>query len=515
MDKLLTFGSLLPVLLIFILMISKSKNQLIPLINVGKIILGFTIVLGLTLSFLNIFNHIQTSTTLFNLTRFDSLSIAMYLMVSIIGIVVLAYSKNYLEGDAKQIQFIKKLLLTISLVQLLVISNNLFILLGLWVATSLSLQQLIGFYKERKAVQLTLKKKFIIARLSDLSLLIASAVLFIEFETANLEVIFSSLKSQSSSISIAVLFLGLAAIIKSVQIPFHGWIFGVMEAPTPVSALLHAGLLNAGPFLIIRFSPIIELSDFVPTLLLIVGGFSALYGTIVFPSQSAIKTSLAYSSIGHMGFSLMLCGMGLYGASLLHLIAHSFYKAHSFLSSGSSIDNYRSKQFKGREQLSVGVLPYITSITFTIVLFFGSLWFFEIEHFMSVPKIILSLFIIIGLAGFIPKISHIKVFKYISISILMSIIVLLSFFTLETNISSWLSNQIPMSGELNWIELSILSLLLIIFTITNFLSLSKLIAYSEYNLKWQVYQRNGFYIHQSFDRFLHHRISPLFRPTIK
>lgn len=207
--------------------------------------------------------------------------------------------------------------------------------------------------------------------------------------------------------------------------------------------------------------------------------------------------------------------MGLYGASLLHLIAHSFYKAHSFLSSGSSIDNYRSKQFKGREQLSVGVLPYITSITFTIVLFFGSLWFFEIEHFMSVPKIILSLFIIIGLAGFIPKISHIKVFKYISISILMSIIVLLSFFTLETNISSWLSNQIPMSGELNWIELSILSLLLIIFTITNFLSLSKLIAYSEYNLKWQVYQRNGFYIHQSFDRFLHHRISPLFRPTIK
>jgi len=112
----------------------------------------------------------------------------------------------------------------------------------------------------------------------------------------------------------------------------------VMETPTPVSALLHAGIINAGGFLVLRFSDIIASS--VPALdtLAMVGGFTALFGSAVMLTQTSIKVSLAYSTIAQMGFMMLECGLGAFSAALLHILAHSLYKAHAFLSSGSVID---------------------------------------------------------------------------------------------------------------------------------------------------------------------------------
>jgi NAD(P)H-quinone oxidoreductase subunit 5 len=105
--------------------------------------------------------------------------------------------------------------------------------------------------------------------------------------------------------------------LKSAQLPLHGWITEVMETPTPVSALLHAGIINAGGFLALRFSPLLQLSAPSMDLLLIVGGFTALFASVVMLTQNAIKVALAWSTIAQMGFMLLQCGLGAWPAALL------------------------------------------------------------------------------------------------------------------------------------------------------------------------------------------------------
>jgi NAD(P)H-quinone oxidoreductase subunit 5 len=111
-----------------------------------------------------------------------------------------------------------------------------------------------------------------------------------------------------------------------------------METPTPVSALLHAGVINAGGFLLIRFADVMLLAPGVLAVLVMVGGFTALFGGLVMLTQPAVKTSLAWSTVGQMGFMILQCGLALFPLALLHIVAHSLYKAHAFLASGQAVE---------------------------------------------------------------------------------------------------------------------------------------------------------------------------------
>jgi NAD(P)H-quinone oxidoreductase subunit 5 len=196
--------------------------------------------------------------------RLDSISILMFSMIAIIGLIVVRYSLNYLDGDDRQGAFIGRLAATIASVQLFVLSGNLGILFLSWVLTSMSLHRLLIFYKERPGAVVAARKKFIVARLGDACLLAVVLLLYNQFETGNLEVIFTALKNAMATgqtpegIELAAVLLAAAALLKSAQFPLHGWLIEVMETPTPVSALLHAGLINAGPFLIIRMAYVME-----------------------------------------------------------------------------------------------------------------------------------------------------------------------------------------------------------------------------------------------------------------
>ncbi|MGR3197672.1 MAG: ABC transporter substrate-binding protein, partial [Paracoccus sp. (in: a-proteobacteria)] len=111
----------------------------------------------------------------------------------------------------------------------------------------------------------------------------------------------------------------------------------VMEAPTPVSALLHAGVVNAGGFLLIRFADVLVAVPGVLAVLALIGGFSALIGAAVALTQPAVKTALAWSTSAQMGFMVLQCGLALFPLALLHIVAHSLYKAHAFLASGDAV----------------------------------------------------------------------------------------------------------------------------------------------------------------------------------
>jgi NADH:ubiquinone oxidoreductase subunit 5 (subunit L)/multisubunit Na+/H+ antiporter MnhA subunit len=130
--------------------------------------------------------------------------------------------------------------------------------------------------------------------------------------------------------------------LKSAQFPFHSWLPDTMEAPTPVSALMHAGIINAGGFLIIRLSPIVALSAASLLALALCGAFTALFASLVMLTHASVKRSLAFSTVAQMGFMMLECGLGAFGPAVLHLVAHSLYKAHAFLGSGGAVDRERS-----------------------------------------------------------------------------------------------------------------------------------------------------------------------------
>jgi NAD(P)H-quinone oxidoreductase subunit 5 len=279
--------------------------------------------------------------------RLDPVSCTMFLLVSFVGAIVVQYSRNYLDGDARQGAFIGGLCQTLAAVILLVLAGNLFQLAAAWIATSLSLHWLLLYYRDRPAAVLAARKKFITARLSDACLLGACVLLASSFGSSDIGTILQRARALdaaavSGSMQAATLLLACAALLKSAQFPTHGWLPEVMETPTPVSALLHAGIINAGGFLVIRFADVMLLSAPSLHVLAVVGGFTALFGSVVMLTQPSIKGSLAWSTVSQMGFMLLQCGFGAFSIALLHIVAHSLYKAHAFLTSGSVVGFSRS-----------------------------------------------------------------------------------------------------------------------------------------------------------------------------
>ncbi len=276
---------------------------------------------------------------------FDGLTAVMFLLVSFVGSIVVHFSRNYLAGDRGHARFTRLLAATLASVLLLILSGNMAMFLAAWVATSLALHQLLLFYGDRPAAILAARKKFIASRIGDLALALAIGILWQASGTLEFAGVFAALKAQGSAspaLVLAGVLIAVAALLKSAQFPLHGWITEVMETPTPVSALLHAGIINAGGFLALRFAPLLELSVPAMDLLLVVGGFTALFASVVMLTQNAIKVSLAWSTIAQMGFMLLQCGLGAWAPALLHIVAHSLYKAHAFLSSGSVVDIARA-----------------------------------------------------------------------------------------------------------------------------------------------------------------------------
>ena len=141
-----------------------------------------------------------------------------------------------------------------------------------------------------------------------------------------------------AGLSVIVGLIVLAAMTSTAQLPFHAWLPDSMETPTPVSALMHAGLVNAGGYLLIRLSPVLVAAPAALAVLAVVGCATAVFGATVMLVQTDVKRKLAYSTISQMGFMMLQCGLGAFAAAGLHLIGHAYYKGYSFLSAGSQID---------------------------------------------------------------------------------------------------------------------------------------------------------------------------------
>jgi NADH:ubiquinone oxidoreductase subunit 5 (subunit L)/multisubunit Na+/H+ antiporter MnhA subunit len=272
--------------------------------------------------------------------RLDVVSGTMLLLVAFVGWIVIRYTRVYLDGEARQGAFIGWLCATIGFVLLLVQSGNIAQLAVAWIAVSFCLHKLLLFYPERVAAQRAARKKRLFSTLGAAALLAGTVVLAFTHGTTDIAAINAGARAGEAGkfAPVTAALLAAAALLKSAQFPTHGWLTEVMEAPTPVSALLHAGVINAGGFLLIRFADLMLAAPGVLAALAMIGGFTALFGALVMLTQPAVKTSLAWSTVAQMGFMMLQCGLALFPLALLHIVAHSLYKAHAFLASGGAVE---------------------------------------------------------------------------------------------------------------------------------------------------------------------------------
>ncbi|MDH5670101.1 MAG: proton-conducting transporter membrane subunit, partial [Nitrospira sp.] len=156
----------------------------------------------------------------------------------------------------------------------------------------------------------------------------------------------------------------VGAMGKSAQFPIHLWLPGSLFAPTPVHALLHAGIINAGGFLINRLAPLFGLSSTTLHVAFVVGTITAILGATMMLAQNDIKKTLGFSTIGQMGYMIMECGLGAFSLAVFHLIAHGLFKGTVFLYCGNVIHKARQEPHfpHGGHQAEEERLPRLTLI---------------------------------------------------------------------------------------------------------------------------------------------------------
>jgi NAD(P)H-quinone oxidoreductase subunit 5 len=266
----------------------------------------------------------------------DRLSALLTLLVAGIGVVTYRFSVRYLMGNPEQPRFLRLLALTVTSAYVLMCSNNLLLLFGAWFLTSLGLHALLTSYRDRVEALRPARKKFLISRLGDVALVAAMILIWRDWGTLDLNEFLRAvaLSSRGGSIEAIGSLVAVAALTKSAQFPFHSWLPETMEAPTPVSAIMHAGIINAGGALLLRFAPVIVRVPEVLLLLSLVGTLTFVIGMLAMWAQVKIKRTLAWSTVGQMGFMMVQIGVGAFPVAALHIVGHGCYKAWSFLRSG-------------------------------------------------------------------------------------------------------------------------------------------------------------------------------------
>lgn len=335
--------------------------------------------------------------------HFDVLSISTLALVLLLGLVIAKYSERYMAGEGGALRYSGSLLLTLLSAATFIIAGDLITLFLAWLMMSLSLHGLLRFYRNRPAARVAARKKFMISRLGDLFILLGIWLTLITFADSDLSVLaerFASadLSTYSGTFGVIGLLFTLGAMTKSAQVPFHFWLPETMESPTPVSALMHAGVLSAGGYLIIRLAFLIEHAPVAQNLLAISGAFSAVYAGLIMITQNDIKKKLAYSTISQMGIMLLMCGLGAYSLALFHIVAHSLYKSHAFLTTGALVNQPEPKRYSVSSGTST-----VWSLVFGGVLLIGLGTFWADSRLMG--YFVYGAILLLGLAETFPRVS--------------------------------------------------------------------------------------------------------------
>ena len=332
----------------------------------------------------------------------DPVSFSFILLTTTIGFFVYIYAFSYFRYEPLVDRFLLFLCSFIISMIFLVSSGNLIMMFLGWELIGLTSFFLINFWVTRVGTLKAAFKAFSFNKISDFFMLMFIIVIYnflydFDIQSINNQIhLYYNYKVNLLNININLIellsFIILsAAFIKSAQLGPHVWLPDSMEAPVPASSLIHsATLVSAGIFLILRFYPIFEYSYYAFIILPVMGSLTAAYGGLIAAFQSDIKRILAYSTISHCGFLMLLCSYNINEFVVLYLYVHGFFKASVFMCVGNVIRISKNYQDFRRMGSYYKYLPFECFCSFICLLNLAGLPFtlgFFIKHLLFLGNV--------------------------------------------------------------------------------------------------------------------------------
>lgn len=290
--------------------------------------------------------------------NFNVVSALMVTIISLVSFLVYFYSLGYMSLDKSEqlAKFMCYLSFFSFFMLFLVLANDLLQMFIGWEGISLFSYYLISFLYQNETAPRAANKAFIINRVADCAFLIGLFLTFTTFDTFNIDSIFNQLQAfqghlidvigiKYNVLTVIAMLFTIAAMGKSAQLFFHVWLPDAMEAPTPVSALLHAAtMVTAGVFLLVRLSFLIDASIFTLHFIVVIGGLTCFVGASIAITANNLKKIIAYSTISQIGYMFIAIGCSFYNGAVFHIFTHAFFKGCLFLCAGIIIHQLKGEQ---------------------------------------------------------------------------------------------------------------------------------------------------------------------------
>ncbi|MCU7837362.1 MAG: hypothetical protein KZQ83_19250 [gamma proteobacterium symbiont of Taylorina sp.] len=263
----------------------------------------------------------------------DTFALVMMTLVSVISVLMLRFSVNYMHREAGYQRFFMILSLFMGAMLLIVMAGNVVLTFTGWELAGVSSYLLIAYVYDRPIAVQNATRVFITNRIGDAGFIIAIFLCYHLLQTLEWsEILYASTSLGPLESNILAAAFLLAAIVKSAQVPFAPWIARALEGPTPSSAIFYGSLMvHAGVYLMIRLQPLLEHSPLIMSALVFIGLLTALYGFFSSLVQTDVKSNLIFSTTSQVGLMFFSCGMGWFELASWHLVLHAIWRAYQFL----------------------------------------------------------------------------------------------------------------------------------------------------------------------------------------
>jgi NAD(P)H-quinone oxidoreductase subunit 5 len=271
----------------------------------------------------------------------DRVGVMLLLLIFGVSTVAQAYARRYLRGEAQARRFFRAAGVLTSATAAITTAATLVGLAIAWSAAGIALCFLLGTYRELPAARSGMRRTAGAVATSDAALWAAVLISTTQWGDLDLRRLGDHLagvqRTDQELLTVVACLLVVAALARSAQAPWHRWLPTTLAAPTPASALLHAGVVNAGGVLLVRTSAVFGASGVATHLAFAAAAFTTVYAAMLMATRPDVKGMLAQSTVAQMGFMIMTCALGAFGAATMHLVAHGLYKASLFLGSGHAV----------------------------------------------------------------------------------------------------------------------------------------------------------------------------------
>ncbi|HSP51814.1 MAG TPA: proton-conducting transporter membrane subunit [Cryobacterium sp.] len=301
----------------------------------------------------------------------DALALILSMLVLGLSALIQVFAIRYLRGDLRQVWFVVAANLLTGFTVLMVCAGSVALFAVAWVGAGAALVALLATYRPLAQARDGIRRTGIRFVIADTVFLVPVLILLV---AAGGDLPWARLGTVAESLPLPLQLTGAAllvvsALARSSQIPFHGWLPFTLAAPTPVSALMHAGVVNAGAILLIRFAPAIAPHQAVMIGVFLAGAATLVYASAVRLVRPDVKGRLVYSTMAQMGFMILACGLGAYAAAIFHLVAHSLFKSTLFLGAGMGVRQHAvDRDLPPRRTRSPFAVPVAVSLSVLVAL---------------------------------------------------------------------------------------------------------------------------------------------------